>query len=102
MASSDTESSFPSNDLGWSQHVRSPFCHYSCHSGKLTCGVRQCGRYNLPGHPAPRMVIHVEGVGDVVTPDPYPNTKLERMYNGVPVTPGESIPVINRPLPAEC
>ncbi|KAJ7122139.1 isoprenoid synthase domain-containing protein [Mycena epipterygia] len=28
-------------------------------------------RYIIPGHPVPRMIIHLEGIGDIVEPEPY-------------------------------
>ncbi|KAJ6499474.1 isoprenoid synthase domain-containing protein [Mycena vulgaris] len=31
---------------------------------------QQTARYNLPGKPVPRRVIHLEGVGDMVVPEP--------------------------------
>lgn len=32
------------------------------------------------------MVVHLEEVRDFVEPDPYPDTQLEKMFKGVPIT----------------
>lgn len=44
------------------------------------------------------MTIHVEHHGDIVEPDPYPNTKLKQMINGVPIA-DEDIMVVTGKYP---